>query len=113
MEHEIQLDLQLLNGYLDNLGRDVVQQMLTLYTQQSEIYLTEIQSTLIAQDKNEWRDKCHKMKGAAGSVGLVQVHGLLVDIEKSEVPWAQRQEHFTNLQRLNNEAIASFNTWLG
>lgn len=113
MAEENQLDIVLLTGYLDNLGRDVVQQMLDLYTQQSALYLTDIQSTLASEDEMKWRDTCHKMKGAAGSVGLNLVHGLLVKIEKSESPWQQRAENFKQLQRLNEEAIASFREWLG
>ena len=63
------LDIDLLKGYLDNLGREVVQQMLDLYTQQSTLYLSDIQSTLETQDESEWRDKCHKMKGAGRQCG--------------------------------------------
>lgn len=112
MEHENQIDVELLTGYLDNLGRGVVKQMLDLYTQQSEVYLSEIHLALTNQDDETWQDKCHKMKGAAGSVGLTLVHSLLVKIEKADSTWSQRQADVEKLQQLNKDALDSFNVWL-
>ena len=36
------LDLELLQGYLDSLGKTIVEQMFALYCQQVEIYLNDV-----------------------------------------------------------------------
>ena len=87
-----QLDVQLLADYIDNLGKDIVQQMLDLYIQQSDVYLQDIEQAITDESQTLWQDYCHKMKGATGSVGLVGVHALLVSCEKSTESWAKKTE---------------------
>lgn len=107
-----QLDTELLTGYIDNLGSDVVQQMLDLYMQQSAIYISEIGAVLEQQSQTDWQEKCHKMKGAAGSVGLLNVHSLLVSIEKSQEPWEDKKQTLEKLKELNEAAIECFKVWM-
>ncbi len=107
-----QLDLSLLIGYLDNLGKDIVQQMLDLYIQQSEIYLIDIKASISTQSQSAWQDACHKMKGAAGSVGLLIVHKNLVDIEKSTVLADEKSVYVQELINSNNIAIKTFKKWM-
>lgn len=107
-----QLDGELLQGYLDNLGKGIVQKMLDLYQQQSAIYLEEIEKAISAQSQTLWQEKCHKMKGAAGSTGLVDVHSKLVAIEKSVDNWSEKSQDLSELIKLNRTALASFNEWL-
>jgi len=106
------LDLELLQGYIDNLGKSIVQQMLDLYIGQSAIYLDEIAET-VAIDKQElWQESCHKMKGAAGSVGLLIVHKKLVMIEKMEESETIKLIHLSELKALNTAAYNDFSDWL-
>ena len=106
------IDKELIQGYLDNLGVAVVAQMLDLYINQSEVYLSEISGAIEQASQPEWQERCHKMKGAAGSVGLLQVHAHLVAIEKSTEDWTQKSEHVARLSSLNSEAILVFKEWL-
>ena len=112
MSEENLLDKELLTGYLDNLGSDLVRQMLELYVAQSETYLNEIHAALQADSQELWQERCHKMKGAAGSAGFVQVHAKLVVIEKSGEGQAAKKQHLDDLQALNQQTIAAFNAWL-
>jgi HPt (histidine-containing phosphotransfer) domain-containing protein len=107
-----QLDLSLLQGYLDNLGNNVVQQMLDLYIQQSKIYLIDIENNVSAEKQVAWQDSCHKMKGAAGSVGLLIVYNTLVEIEKSTILADEKMVYVKELVALNNNAISAFREWL-
>jgi len=107
-----QLDSELLQGYLDNLGKNTVQQMLSLYQQQSALYLEEIEQALTNQSHTLWQEKCHKMKGAAGSVGLVKVHAKLVVIEECDKAWTEKRLYLEQLIQLNNNALVAFSTWL-
>jgi HPt (histidine-containing phosphotransfer) domain-containing protein len=107
-----QLDTDLLAGYVENLGKDIVQQMLDLYIQQSVVYLKDIKEAISECSQPLWQDHCHKMKGATGSVGLTSVHAKLVTIEKSVDGWDVKEGFANELAELNNEAIANFTTWL-
>ena len=112
MSDEKLLDLGLLAGYLENLGNQVVGQMLDLYVSQSQVYLEEIRAALEEGSQKLWQERCHKMKGAAGSVGFVQVHAKLVEIEKSTEPYEQKKQFIKALTDKNEAAIMAFKAWL-
>ncbi|WP_286233598.1 Hpt domain-containing protein [Thalassotalea sediminis] len=107
-----QLDTELLAGYLENLGVAVVTQMLDLYVEQSKVYLTEIAQAVMSKSQNDWQERCHKMKGAAGSVGLLTVHQQLVAIEKSSESWQQKEQYLHALNVENSSAIEAFSLWI-
>ena len=112
MNDEQWIDVELLSGYLENLGTDTLRQMMDLYIEQSKNYLNDIAAALAADDQSLWQEHCHKMKGAAASAGLVVVHALLVDIEKSTESQSVKQNFFKQLQDDNVQSIAAFNGWL-
>ena len=107
-----ELDKELLTGYLNDLTKDIVQKMIELYTQQSNIYLDDIGGSVVQESHELWREHCHKMKGAAGSVGLKQVHAYLVSVEKSLDSFDQKAVTLSELTQLNKEGITAFNQWL-
>ncbi len=102
----------LVQGYLDNLGVSVVEKMLGMYVEQSQIYLNEIDDALRQDAQELWQERCHKLKGAAGSVGLMKVHKLLVEIEKSSENVDVKTSYLADLKVLNQEGIESFKQWL-
>lgn len=107
-----QLDVNLLDGYLDSLGLDIVQQMLDLYIQQSITYIDEITDSIAQESQELWQERCHKMKGATGSVGLLVAHGKLVKIEKLSGSWAEKSRLLSELVAINKISIEAFETWL-
>ena len=107
-----QLDLDLLSGYLNKLGKSTLIKMIGLYRQQSEIYLQEVEQSINVNDQILWQQHCHKMKGAAGSAGLTDVHGYLVSIEKSTEAPAAKYHMLSKLQQKNKTAIDQFDSWL-
>ncbi len=111
MSNFSQLDSELLSGYLDNLGKDIVQQMLDLYVQQSVIYLKDIEEAVEQASQELWQERCHKMKGATGSAGLTALHAFLVTIEKSTESWVEKRKQLAQLSELNRQAIDEFNLW--
>ena len=106
------LDLTLINGYLEALDIEVLQQMLDLYVQQSQIYLTDIDEAITQADQKLWQQHCHKMKGSAASAGLTQAYNKLVAIEKSTEEWSAKVEHLHTLRLINQQAIEAFKQWL-
>lgn len=112
MDHKEQLDLNLLQGYMENLGNDIVQQMIELYVQQSTVYFDEISRAITQNSQALWQENCHKMKGAAGSVGFTLVHKQLAKIEKLVAHSSEKHLFLKDLRSLNQEAIKAFNQWV-
>ena len=108
----IQLDNELLNGYVQSLGVDVVNKMLTLYKQQVAIYLKDIEESLLGGNVQLWQEHCHKMKGAAGSVGLKTLHARLKIMEKTTADSSDKTHQLMELKTHNQQAIAEFNDWI-
>lgn len=106
------LDLSLLDHYMESLGEAVIKQMLALYNQQSENYLTDISMAISDQSQEDWKAACHKMKGAAGSTGLIQLNKFLAEKEKSIDEWSVKQNYLLDLRDLNKKSVEAFSNWL-
>ncbi|WP_093327909.1 Hpt domain-containing protein [Thalassotalea agarivorans] len=109
---KLHLDEALLEGYLSRLGKDTVVKMLDLYLNQVEQYLSDITKAATSSDNSDWTNACHKMKGAAGSVGLLKVYQLSADCEKSALSATQKAQLVEKMAEENNQAIAFFKQWL-
>ena len=106
------LDIDLLDDYLASMGKGIVEQMFTLYCQQVEIYLNDIEAAQLSDSSVDWQDNCHKMKGAAASVGMIQLHGRLKLVEKTEAEKEEKAILLAELQVLNRQAVHAFKNWL-
>ncbi|MEI6894381.1 MAG: Hpt domain-containing protein [Colwellia sp.] len=106
------LDLTLLEDYLGRLGKAIVEQMLTLYAQQVEIYLNDIESAQRNDSKPDWQEHCHKMKGATASIGMVQLHKQLQLLEHTDAPKEEKAILLTELRLSNRQALLAFKNWL-
>jgi len=106
------LDLELLQGYLDSLGKAIVEQMFALYCQQAEIYLHDIEHAQLNSSFSDWQEHCHKMKGATASVGMYQLHGQLKLLEKLDAPKERKAVLLAELKLSNEQAELAFKAWL-
>ena len=107
------LDEALIAGYISNLGKEIVDKMIALYQQQSALYLQDISKAQQENSQLLWQEHCHKMKGAAGSVGLIALHAMLVNIEKSTEAHEIKHQYVKALLQENEESVAAFHCWLG
>lgn len=108
----VQLDKELLDGYAQNLGTSIVKQMFALYEQQVIIYLNDIERSLLNDNAQLWQEHCHKMKGAAGSVGLKALHARLKEMETTTVSAHDKAQQLAALNIHNKQAMADFSEWL-
>ncbi|WP_246058468.1 Hpt domain-containing protein [Litorilituus lipolyticus] len=106
------LDIALLQGYIDSLGKNIVEQMFALYQQQAQVYLADIEKAQGEDAKESWQEHCHKMKGASASVGLLQLHKKLVVLEKTSASQVEKAELLTQLKEENALALQAFEEWL-
>jgi len=106
------LDHALLDSYVQTLGKAVIEQMFMLYCQQSLIYLLNIEESLLSDDTELWREHCHKMKGAAGSVGLKALHARLTYMESSSECVNKKAQQLAELRVHNKQVMDDFEYWL-
>ncbi len=106
------LDITLLQSYIDSLGKSIVEKMIALYTQQATAYLSDIELALTSKLKAPWQQHCHKMKGAAASVGMLGVSEKLAQLETMDVNNINDSAVIEEVRHINEQAIHAFNTWL-
>lgn len=106
------LDNSLLEHYLQSMGLEVIKKMLALYEQQSAEYIADIHAQLNVKSTEGWQKACHKMKGAAGSVGMQNTHKHLASIEKSDVDWTTKAKYYEELLSLNESGVSEFKQWI-
>ena len=58
------LNEALLSDYLNNLGKDIVEQMMALYVQQADIYTADIAHAITEQSQPLWQEHCIKSGSA-------------------------------------------------
>lgn len=74
------LDIEILEQYMKLVGPDLIKQSLELFEQIMPGYLEILDSNMIVRDQNSITQEAHKIKGAAGSVGLRHLHQLAQQI---------------------------------
>lgn len=112
MPKDALLDLSLLQDYKDNLGIELLKEMLALYEEKVIIYLDEIKEAISRKDDQKWYDKCHKMKGAASSMGFLCLTKHLKEIEHAISDSETRTEYYQTIILLNENVIIAFKCWL-
>ncbi|MCK8119633.1 aerobic respiration two-component sensor histidine kinase ArcB [Pseudoalteromonas sp. A3] len=70
------LDVETIEDFVNSMGLEVFKRSSGLFEKLNPQYQQELQSVLNANDREEYKSVAHKLKGAAGSVGLndVQLH---------------------------------------
>lgn len=106
------LNHDLLTDYVQGLGIDTVNKMIALYREQVVIYLVDIENALQCDSAELWQEHCHKMKGAAGSIGLQSLHAQLVLMEKITADITEKAQQLAELKDHNQQALANVNAWL-
>ncbi|MBU2894176.1 Hpt domain-containing protein [Colwellia sp. D2M02] len=106
------LNIELLQGYFDTLGKEMLEKMYALYRQQTTIYLADINNAVTQNSESLWQESCHKMKGAAASVGLVRLHSRLVTLEKITADSVEKEKLLAELTQQNNADMKVFESWL-
>jgi two-component system aerobic respiration control sensor histidine kinase ArcB len=75
------LDLETINDFVQSMGVDPFIKSGRLLEKLGPLYIKEMQSALTANDLDEYQSVAHKLKGAAGSVGLKSVQLLAKKME--------------------------------
>lgn len=83
---EALLDIPMLEQYLELVGLKLITDGLAVFERMMPGYVSVLESNLTAQDKKGIVEEGHKIKGAAGSVGLRHLQQLGQQIQSPDLP---------------------------
>ncbi len=108
------LDLELLDMLVDTIGHEMVRTSVKVFQDNIPEYMEILQLNLSANEKDEVCSQAHKIKGAAGSVGLARVRKIANDIQQGDHPawWQNVHDWVENLQNALSQDIDKLNDWL-
>ncbi|MCX8965601.1 aerobic respiration two-component sensor histidine kinase ArcB [Erwinia psidii] len=108
------LDTDMLQGYIELVGAKLIHQSLEMFEQMMPGYLAVLDSNMMARDQKGIVEEGHKIKGAAGSVGLVHLQQLAKQIQSPELPawWDNVQEWIDELKQEWRNDVDVLREWV-
>tara|TARA_R110002153_G_scaffold3042_7_gene14459 strand:- start:6935 stop:9280 length:2346 start_codon:yes stop_codon:yes gene_type:complete len=109
------LDLELLQMLVDTIGHEMVRTSVKVFQEKIPEYLEILQISLSADEKDEVCSQAHKIKGAAGSVGLARVQKIANEIQQGDHPawWQNVHDWVEQLNQAANQDLQKLINWLG
>ncbi|WP_339723459.1 aerobic respiration two-component sensor histidine kinase ArcB [uncultured Paraglaciecola sp.] len=108
------LDLELLQMLVDTIGHEMVRTSVKVFQEKMPEYLEILQISLSADEKDEVCSQAHKIKGAAGSVGLARVQKIANEIQQGDHPawWQNVHDWVEQLNQAANQDLQKLVNWL-
>lgn len=100
------LDEQTLQDYLQTLGHEAFEQSIELFEQLLPSYLNKMVEYVVIKSLEEFQSAAHKLKGAAGSVGLMAVQNRAKEYENLAEPnWQALEKQMMDFHAEINQDI--------
>lgn len=80
------LDLEMLSSYVEIVGTQPVYDSIAMFEQKMPEYIEILDSNMIARDQDGIKFEAHKIKGAAGSIGLKHIQQVAQKAQSPELP---------------------------
>lgn len=108
------LDMELLEMLLDTIGIDMMYTSLEVFEEMMPNYLELLQLSLTAKEKDEVCSHAHKIKGAAGSVGLTGVQKIANQIQQGDHPawWQNVYDWVEDLNTAYQQDLIELKVWM-
>ncbi|WP_218355339.1 aerobic respiration two-component sensor histidine kinase ArcB [Alteromonas lipotrueiana] len=108
------LDMDLLQMLVDTIGEDMVRASVKVFQDKMPEYMEILQLNLSADEKPEVCSQAHKIKGAAGSVGLARVQRIANQIQQGDHPawWQNVHDWVEELQMAVTHDMTALQEWL-
>jgi two-component system aerobic respiration control sensor histidine kinase ArcB len=108
------LDLNLLQMLVDTIGHEMVRTSVNVFQENMPDYLEILQLSLSANEKDEVCAQAHKIKGAAGSVGLARVQKISNCIQQGDHPawWQNVHDWVEELNLAAQQDMQKLSAWL-
>ncbi|WP_410013376.1 aerobic respiration two-component sensor histidine kinase ArcB [Sodalis sp. C49] len=108
------LDTAMLEQYLDLVGPSLIYQGLEMFEKMMPGYMTLLSTNMTARDRHGIAEEGHKIKGAAGSIGLLHLQQLAQQIQSPELPawWDNVQEWVDELGQEWRNDVQTLREWV-
>ena len=106
------IDSKVIEGDLSILGLDKMKQIVVLFEESSNLTLNELVEASEADNGREVKSLAHKLKGSAGSLGLLALYNLCQSIEASEQPLLQYRDNDHALSELVIDSLEALLTYV-
>lgn len=108
------LDVEMLEQYLELVGPQLIYDSLAMFEKMMPGYLDVLDSNMMAKDQKGIAEEGHKIKGAAGSVGLKYLQEIARQIQTPELPawWDNVQEWIDELRHEWRQEADSLRRWV-
>ena len=108
------LDIAMLEQYMELVGSQLIYQSLDMFEKMMPGYLDVLDSNMMARDQKGIAEEGHKIKGAAGSVGLKHLQQVAKQIQTPELPawWDNVQEWIDELRHEWRHEAAILRQWV-
>ncbi|WP_431224883.1 aerobic respiration two-component sensor histidine kinase ArcB [Serratia sp. L9] len=112
--NESLLDTAMLEQYMELVGPQLIHQSLAMFEQVMPGYLAVLDSNMTARDQKGITEEGHKIKGAAGSVGLKHLQQLAQQIQTPTLPawWDNVQDWVDELKLEWRNDVAVLRAWV-
>ncbi len=113
-ERESVLDIELLTMLTDTIGPEMIVTSVGVLKEKMPEYMEILLTSLSAEEKGEVCSQAHKIKGAAGSVGMSRVQKTANKIQQGDHPawWQNIQDWVEELQFAYEKDIVSLEDWI-
>ncbi|PMG18383.1 TMAO reductase system sensor histidine kinase/response regulator TorS [Vibrio splendidus] len=106
------IDSKVIEGDLSILGLDKMKQIVVLFEESSNLTMNELVEASEADNGREVKSLAHKLKGSAGSLGLLALYNLCQSIEVSEEPLLQYRDNDHALSELVKDSLEALLTYV-
>ncbi|MEI9696359.1 aerobic respiration two-component sensor histidine kinase ArcB [Moellerella wisconsensis] len=108
------LDTEMLQQYIELVGPQLIYDSLQVFENMLPGYLAILDSNMVAKDQKGIVDEAHKIKGAAGSVGLKHLQQIAQQIQSPELPawWDNVDEWVDELKQDWKTDIETLRSWV-
>lgn len=108
------LDTDILQQYLDTLGKDLLLDSVRLFEKTMPDYLAVLNTNLTARDLDAIVSEAHKIKGAAGSIGLTRIQQVAQLAQSPELPawWENIDEWVEQINTEYQNDIVRLKVWI-
>jgi two-component system aerobic respiration control sensor histidine kinase ArcB len=108
------VDVEMLSSYIEIVGKKQVLEGVAVFEQLMPDYASILQSNLIAKDQDAIVSEAHKIKGAAGSVGLKRIQSVAQKAQSPELPawWENIDEWIDEISNSYQSDVEILKQWV-
>ncbi|PFG45224.1 PAS/PAC sensor hybrid histidine kinase [Vibrio sp. ES.051] len=108
------LDLDMLESYVDIVGAKPVYESIKMFEDMMPDYIEVLDSNMMAKDKDGVVSEAHKIKGAAGSIGLKRIQSVAQKAQSPEMPawWENISDWVEEIKNEYQNDIQVLKCWL-